>query len=90
MDQFVLLFNERVTANYCMKMSPYGNNLGDNEHLFGTAARLRVKLGRFLAGLSQRTAEVQRICCTSLQAQVDAFRETVCRLFAHVNMQISH
>jgi transposase len=56
---------EEVTANIC----------------FGTAAKVREKLEPFLAGLAERTAEVQQRCRTTLQAQADALMVSANQLF---------
>jgi transposase len=60
---------EEVTANTC----------------FGTAAKVREKLDAFFAGLAKRTAEVQRRCRTTLQAQTDVLMATANQLFAHTD-----
>ena len=65
---------EEVTANTC----------------FGTAAKVREKLDAFFAGLAKRTAEVQRRCRTTLQAQADALMATANQLFAHDRPCRSH
>jgi transposase len=66
---------EEVTANIC----------------FGTAAKVQEKLEPFLAGLAERTAEVQRRCRTTLQAQADALIASANQLFAqttHVDLTL--
>jgi transposase len=60
---------EEVTANIC----------------FGTAAKVREKLEPFLAGLAERTAEVQQRCRTTLQAQADALMISANQLFAQTH-----
>jgi len=57
---------EEVMANIC----------------FGTAAKVREKLEPFLAGLTERTTEVQQRCRTTLQAQADALMASANQLFA--------
>jgi len=67
---------EEVTANTC----------------FGTAVKVREKLDPFLAGLTERTAEVQQRCRTTLQAQVDALMVSANQLFAqaiHVDFTLA-
>ncbi len=60
---------EEVTANTC----------------FGTAAKVQEKLEPFWKGLTKRTAEVQRRCRTTLQAQADALVVSANQLFAQAN-----
>ena len=60
---------EEVTANIC----------------FGTAAKVQDKLDCFFAGLSERTAEVQSRCRTTLQAQADALMAAAKELFGQMN-----
>jgi hypothetical protein len=44
---------------------------------FGTKAKVREQVGEFFRGLTHRTDEVKRRCCTVLQPQADAFTSTV-------------
>jgi transposase len=60
---------EEVTANTC----------------FGTAAKVQEKMDSFFAGLARRTAEVQRRCRTTLQAQADALTATANQLLGQTN-----
>jgi len=60
---------EEVTANTC----------------FGTAAKVREKLDAFFTGLAKRTAEVQRRCRSTLQAQTDALMASTNQLFVPTN-----
>jgi transposase len=60
---------EEVTANTC----------------FGTAAKVREKMDGFFAGLAERTAEAQRRCRTTLQAQADALLVTANHLLGQAN-----
>jgi transposase len=60
---------EEVTANIC----------------FGTAAQVQEKIDRFFAGLTERTAEVQSRCRTTLQAQADALMTAAQELFGQMN-----
>ena len=60
---------EEVTANTC----------------FGTAAKVREQVDRFLAGLAERAAEVQQRCRKELQARADALMTTANELFAQKN-----
>ena len=55
---------EEVTANTCL----------------GTAAKVRETVDVFLAGLANRTAEVQQRCRTVLQSRADAWIATTARL----------
>ena len=61
---------EEVTANTC----------------FGTAAKVQEKLDSFFAELTERAAEAQSRCRTTLQAQADALVATADELFG----QMSH
>jgi transposase len=60
---------EEVTANVC----------------FGTAAKVQEKLDRFFAGLTERTAEVQSRCRTTLQAQADTLLAAANELYDQMN-----
>ena len=60
---------EEVTANLC----------------FGTADKVREALEPFFAKLTERTAEVQRRCRTTLQAQADALMPAANELFAQTH-----
>ena len=48
---------------------------------FGTAARVREPLDRFLAGLTARATEVKQRCRRELQAQADALIAAANQLF---------
>lgn len=58
---------EEVTRNVCL----------------GTKAKVSEKVGAFLGGLSERTAEVRRRCRTVLQAQADALSQTTAPPLSH-------
>jgi transposase len=60
---------EEVTANIC----------------FGTAAKVQEKMNHFFAGLTERTAEVQSRCRTTLQAQADALTAAANESFGQMN-----
>jgi len=60
---------EEVTANTC----------------FGTAAKVQERMDAFFAGLTERAAEVQSRCRTTLQAQADALMATANELFGQMN-----
>ena len=51
---------EEATGNLCL----------------GSRAAVQDRVGRFLAGLSHRKAEVRRRCRTVLQSRAEAFRES--------------
>jgi len=61
---------EEVTANIC----------------FGTAAKVQAKIDSFFAGLTERAAEVQSRCRTTLQAQAEALMAAANELL----VQMSH
>lgn len=64
-----------VTANTCL----------------GTAAKVREKVGAFLAGLADRTAEVKQRCHTVLQSRADALLATadqLTTLMPHVDLTL--
>jgi hypothetical protein len=58
-----------VTANTC----------------FGTAAKVQEKLDSFFAGLTERAAEAQNRCRTTLQTQAGALMVTANELFGQMN-----
>lgn len=60
---------EEVTANAC----------------FGTAAKVREKVGAFFAGLVERAAEVRQRCRRELQAQADALAGAAYQMCAETN-----
>jgi transposase len=59
---------EEVTANIC----------------FGTAAKVQAKIDSFFAGLTERAAEVQSRCRTTLQAQAEALTATANELLSQM------
>ena len=65
-----------VTANTC----------------FGTAAKVREKVGGFFHGLTNRTLEVKRRCRTVLQTKADAFTAEAAAILqspAHVDSALA-
>ena len=60
---------EEVTANIC----------------FGKAAKVQEKLDSFFEGLTERTAEVQSRCRTTLQAQADTLMAAANELLGQIN-----
>lgn len=65
---------EEVTANTCL----------------GTAAKVQEKMDSFFAGLTERTAEAQSRCRTTLQAQADALTATANELFGQMSLSLIH
>jgi transposase len=60
---------EEVTANIC----------------FGTAAKVQAKIDNFFAGLTERAAEVQSRCRTTLQAQAETLTAAANELLGQTN-----